>query len=177
MRLGPDGTAGVLHASIDSVRFREDAPDTRPKGRREWGYSSTGRATALQAEDRGSSPRFSTNLNVPEWRNGRRSRLRPCDFGVGVQVPLRVPTYPCGGKADAGGSNPPSERSIGSSPIRDTNTVRNSALNINKSGIPLIWRVPLRWSATGLENRGNLKGLGDRSLHSPPLLMPAYPTR
>ena len=25
MRLGPDGTAGVLHASIDSVRFREDA--------------------------------------------------------------------------------------------------------------------------------------------------------
>ena len=125
----------------------------------------------------GSSPRFSTNLNVPEWRNGRRSRLRPCDFGVGVQVPLRVPTYPCGGKADAGGSNPPPERGIGSSPIRDTNTVRNSALNINKSGIPLIWRVPLRWSATGLENRGNLKGLGDRSLHSPPLLMPAYPTR
>ncbi len=40
--------------------------------------------------------------------------------------------------ADAGGSNPPSERSIGSSPIRDTNTVRNSAQNINKSGIPLI---------------------------------------
>ena len=60
---GPDGTAGVLHTSIDSVRFRGEGPDnTRPSGRREWGYSSTGRATALQAEDRGSSPRFSTNL-------------------------------------------------------------------------------------------------------------------
>ena len=40
--------------------------------------------------------------------------------------------------ADAGGSNPLPERGIGSSPIRDTNTVRNSAQNINKSGIPLI---------------------------------------
>ena len=134
-QMGRQGFYTPLLTLFDSEKTHQN---TRPKGRREWGYSSTGRATALQAEDRGSSPRFSTNLNVPEWRNGRRSRLRPCDFGVGVQVPLRVPTYPCGGKADAGGSNPPPERGIGSSPIRDTNTVRNSALNINKSGIPLI---------------------------------------
>lgn len=44
-----------------------------------WGYSSTGRATALQAEDRGSSPRFSTNSSsyspverTPPWYGGNR---------------------------------------------------------------------------------------------------------
>jgi hypothetical protein len=39
---------------------------------------------------------------------------------------------------------------------------------MSRGGFFAFWRVPLKWSATGPENRGDERSLGVRTLHPPP---------
>lgn len=173
--MGRQGCYIPLLTLFDSEKTHQN---TRPKGRRKWGYSSTGRATALQAEDRGSSPRFSTNLMCPN-----------------------------GGMADAAGLDPVTSvwgfKSlfgyqhilVAERQTLEAQTLLPKGVSVQvRSGIPTPCGIPHKISTraefrsygwlsrkilgngNGLENRGSLKALwGFESTRHPPIQHPLTP--